>query len=208
MTDRVFFPLVALIAVAMVAIAAWRPPETCPTGSISVSSTYYKVIPINGVQLNRFVTNDYLEKAACQAEADYILSLSAPSDTVYPPSPDIGPHFRLAPDIEGVFSGNRIKILIEARGTGNGGAFEMNYYSGPEGSSGWQQFELASEYGQHVFDYEVPSASQDQGVDFLAIRPVSGSTEQSLEIRDVTFLVLSLMTGEERQQALSEHVDP
>ena len=75
MTDRVFFPLVALIAVAMVVIAAWRPPETCPTGSISVSSTYYKVIPINGVQLNRFVTNDYLEKATCQASSHLIANL-------------------------------------------------------------------------------------------------------------------------------------
>lgn len=208
MTDRVFFPLVALIAVVMVVIAAWRPQETCPTGSISVSSTYYKVIPINGVQLNRFVTNDYLEKAACQADADYILALSAPANTVYPPSPDIGPHFRLAPDIESSFSGNWIKVLIEARGTGNGAAFELNYYSGPEGGSGWQQFELSSDFRQHVFDYEVSAASQDQGVDFLAIRPVSGSTEQNLEIKDITFLVLSLMTGEERRQALSDHVDP
>ena len=194
----------------MVIIAARPPPEACPVGSVSVSSTYYKIIPLKGAQLNRFITNDFVEKRTCDVNTDYVLSLTAPANTIYPASPDIGPHFRLAPDIESVFSGNQIKILIEARSTGSSDerAFELNYFSGPKGASGWQRYELLPTYSQFVFDYTVPKASQEQGVDYLAIRPVAGASAEQVEIRDITFLTLSLMNGTERRKALADHVDP
>lgn len=193
------------LAVAMVVIAAWRPPESCPSGSVSVSNTNYSVIPITGKQLHRFITKDYVETAVCDADSDYLLKISAPADVLYPASPDSGPHFRLAPDIEASLSGNVLKLLIEARSLTAGTALELNYYTGPEGGSGWHRYELSSDFEQLVFDYEVP-ARQDQGVDFLAIRPVSASSQQDIEIRNVTFLTLSLMNAEQRRDAIAEHV--
>ena len=206
LSDRVFFPLAFTVAIAMIVTAAWRPPQTCPSGSVSVSSTYYKVIELSDKQLNRFFESEYTAKSPCSTDPGYVLALTTPAGSTYPPSPDVGPHFRMAPDIEAVFSGNQLKIIIEARSSSEAPALELNYHSGPEGTSGWERFDLTPEYRQYIFDYKVPKASQGQGVDYFALRPFRSETDQTVEIRKVTFLVLSLMSPEERRKALAEHV--
>ena len=208
LSDRVFFPLMLLAAISMVFVAARRPAPTCPSGSVSVSNTYYKVIPLTGHQLNRFVTNEHVQKTDCNLETDYVLALTTAANKIYPESPDIGPHFRLAPDIESVFSGNQIKLLIEARSREKDASFEVNYFAGPEGSSGWKRYELNQTYQQYIFDYRVPTASQDSGVDFLGIRPTGTHSDTTIEIRDLTFLTLGLMSKDERDDALAKFVKP
>lgn len=189
MPDKIFFPLMLAVMAGMVWIASWRPADACPTGSVSAANTDYVTVRISGTQLNRFVPKDGLEISPCKADMNYILGLRA-TKSVFPPSPDAGPHFRLAPDIEVAFAGHIVRITVRARAAPENGAtgFEVNYFTGPEGASGWRSFPLSATFEDHTLEYSVPPASQAQGVDFLGIRPLVTDGADGLEIESVTFV--------------------
>ena len=185
--DKIFFPLILLSILGMIWLATLRQAEICPTGSVSAAHTDYVTIKISGSQLNRFMPGQGLEMAPCQANTDYVLNLRAKTAD-FPATPDTGPHFRLAPDIEVALSNQNIKVIIRARASTQTGAkaFEANYFTGPEGASGWQKFALTETYQDHVFDYAVPAANKDRGVDFLGIRPMVEAGANGFEIESVT----------------------
>ena len=161
---------------------------------VSGANTDYATITVAGTQLNRFIPKQSLTMAACNADETYVLALRAIDDS-FPPSPDIGPHFRIAPDIEVAFSNNKIRVIVRARSSPVDGAaaFEANYFTGLEGGSGWQSFTLSDTYQDHAFDYTVPQAGEAQGVDFLGIRPIVDTAQTGIEIESVTFLNLAFL---------------
>lgn len=197
MPDKIFFPFMAAIIIGMVWLASQRSPDACPTGSVSAANTDYVTIKISGPQLNRFLSGQTLSKAQCRADSDYLLTLTALA-LDFPSSPDAGPHFRLAPDIEVAFSNRKVRISMRARATAQNGAsgFQANYHTGPEGASGWVSFPLTKVFEDYTFDYQVPPADQDQGVDFLGIRPISVTVGDAFEIESLTFLNLSLQSAQ------------
>ena len=177
-----------LLIVGMVWVATWRDTDACPTGSVSAANTDYRTIKVSDIQLNRFISGDKVEQTPCNANEPYLLGLRALTPDL-PVNVDVGPHFRIAPDIEVAFSGRSIRILVRARaGQINGAAgFEVNYLTGPEGESGWRQFDLTDTFQDYEFQYVVPEAGQEQGVDFLGIRPITAQQTSSMEIESVIF---------------------
>ena len=171
----------------MIWLATLRQADICPSGSVSAAHTDYVTIKISGSQLNRFMPGQGLEMADCQASTNYVLKLRAKTSD-FPTTPDTGPHFRLAPDIEVALSKQNIKVIIRARASAHAGAkaFAANYFTGPEGASGWKKFALTDTYEDHMFDYTVPAANQDRGVDFLGIRPLVEEGANGFEIESVT----------------------
>lgn len=180
-----------LIIIGMVWAAAWRDEDACPTGSISGANTDYRTIKVNGSQLNRLIPGDTIEVGPCQANVPYILSLKALTDQ-FPSSPQAGPHFRIAPDLDITFAKKRIQVIVRARASANEGAkaFEVNYATGPEGESGWKTFTLSDQFSDYTLDYNVPASRQAQGVDFLGLRPVIEAGQTSFEVESLTLLNL------------------
>ena len=193
MTDTVFFPLAGLIAVLMISLAMRQPGGALPTGSISGADTDYRIIRVGGVELNRFVPSEYADYAIVPTDSGPVLRIT-PTQDFFPANADSGPHFRLAPDIETVFSGRELRVSVRARSTAEDGAaqFELNYFAGPEGQSGWQRFQLEPNFKNFSFEFKVPAAKQDQGVDFLGIRPVIDAKGAGIEIESLTFVNLHL----------------
>lgn len=193
LTDRIFFPLIACIAIALVLLAMQRSESPLPTGSVSGAKTNYLDVRIDGVQLNRFIP-DQMDMSLIPIGDNYILDLSAASGD-FPSAVNAGPHFRLAPDLEVAFSGQKLQITVRARASAETGAeaFEVNYLSGPEGSSGWQTFPLTPDFTDYHFQFRAPLASQERGVDFLGIRPLveDGSKPVDMQVESVTFLNIS-----------------
>jgi hypothetical protein len=187
--DRLFFPLMLLFILGMVWAATWRDKEACPTGSVSAANTDYRTIKVSGMQLNRFISGETIDKAPCKASIPYRLGLRARTAD-FPADADIGPHFRIAPDIEVAFSGKPIRIVVRARTAKTNGAegFELNYLTGPEGQSGWQYFALTDTFADYTLSYNVPEAGQEQGVDFLGLHPVAEAQFSEMEIESITFL--------------------
>ena len=193
LTDTVFFPLAGLLAIVMVSLAMRQPSNPLPTGSISGADTDYRIVRVSGLDLNRFVAGEYSDYAIVPTDSGPALRIS-PATDFFPDNPDKGPHFRLAPDLETVFSGRDLRINVRARATETNGAahFEVNYFAGPEGQSGWQKFALQPDFKNYSFEFTAPLANQDLGVDFLGIRPVIDSEGAGLEVESLTFINLHL----------------
>ena len=208
MTDKFFFPLSLVILVGMVWVATLRSETACPVGSVSAANTDYKTITVTGHQLNRFIVGDYATKNDCRTDQPYILAIAASTES-FPPSPDVGPHFRLAPDIETAAADRNLRLVISARAAPQNGAksFEISYFAGSAGRSDWQAFELSDTFENYTFLYRTPPLGANQGVDFVGIRPVIANGASGLEIDSFTLLNLSLMDAKERLEANAPFVD-
>ena len=158
-----------------------------PSGSVSGGGTDYSEIIVEGRELNRIVGGGQSLIELIE-EDKTLLRIETEVDTLSE-TPEYGPHFRLAADLENMFSGRTLQVTVRARPSDKYGAlaFKVNYSTGKNGESDWIEFPLSSSFKDYTFTYDVPERSQDPGVDFLAIRPVTPEKRRAIEIERVTF---------------------
>lgn len=193
MKDYIFFPMILCLAVLLVGLALRTSGDDLPTGSVSGANTNYRVIRVDGEDLNRFDAGEEAVRFLRRSESDPVLVVRATADE-FPGSPDAGPHFRLAADLQTAFSGRQVRVNIRARSAEVDGAkaLEIAYMAGPEGRTRWQRFNLNDKFSNYAFNFNVPVAQFEQGFDFVGIRPVINPGETSIEIESLTLVNLSL----------------
>jgi hypothetical protein len=174
MRDRVFFPLAGLLVLMMVGLALQPGIGRLPTGAVAGDGINYKRIVIDGSYLNKIIAGGEARTRLLRTDAGgYVLQIEAEAGMLAD-APELGPHFRLAPDIELQLAGKKIRCTVRARPAEDRGAMQMqaNYSAGRTGESGWQVFNLQPGFADFSFEYKLPPVSGEQGVDYFAIRPV------------------------------------
>lgn len=187
MRDRLFFPLAGLLVLLMVGLAVQPGIGQLPTGSVAGDGMHYDRIVIDGAYLNKVIAGgDARTRLLRTADRGYLLEISAEADALLE-APEQGPHFRLAPDIEVQFSGRKIRVTVRARPAADQGAMQIrvNYSAGRAGESGWKQFDLQPGFTDFTFDYDVPVASGEQGVDYIAVRPVVPEKRRGILVESI-----------------------
>ena len=185
LNDRIFFPLVLLLGVGMVVGALMVGRDASPTGPIGgASSIDYKIVPIEGENLQRL---EGLAFGAIASFEDEVMTLST-GPRPQPEQVSVGPHFKLAADLENVYSGHSIEIAIEAR-TISGAELEVNYDTGRLGESGWQRFKLSEDWQEYTFTYDVPLRAEgaESGFDYIGLRPVAETLPGIVNVRKIEF---------------------
>ena len=187
MNDRLFFPLILILAGAMVFLAMREDPDRLPTGPVGGADTDYSLVVIEDKNLNRILAGGAAEIDLIDLDGTKYLQISADAGALVE-DPALGPHFRLAADLETQFSGFTLKVTISAKPAADQGAmaFEANYSAGKAGQSGWQSFDLVPGWSDYSFEVRVPQNS-GQGVDYFGIRPVVLEKTRVVEIRSITF---------------------
>lgn len=188
MRDRIFFPLAGLLVILMVFVALQPGISRLPTGAVAGDGVNYDRIVIEGRYLNKVIAGGDARTGLLRTpERGYLLQIEAEA-LALAAAPELGPHFRLAPDLEVQFSGRKIRVTVRARPAGDKGAMEMqaNYSAGRVGESGWQKFALQPGFTDFAFEYDVPVATGEQGVDYLAVRPVVPEKERGVVIERIT----------------------
>lgn len=189
MRDRLFFPLAALLALLMVFLALQPGINRLPTGAVAGDGINYDRIVIEGRYLNKVIAGgEARTKLLRTQEGEYVLQIDAEADALAE-APELGPHFRLAPDLEVQFSGRKIRATVRVRPADDQGAMEVqaNYSAGRVGESGWKVFSLQPGFADFSFEYDVPAMSGEQGVDYFAIRPVVPEKRRGLVVERITF---------------------
>lgn len=173
MRDRLFFPLALALVMALVAIAFLPRIGRLPTGAVASDGMNYSRIEISGAYLNKVISGgEAVTRLERGPEGKYLLFIEAEKDALAD-SPELGPHFRLAGDIELQLAGHRVRVTVRARPAADRGAqkLRLNYSAGRAGDSGWRTFDLAPEFSDLSFEYDLPAIIGETGVDYLAIRP-------------------------------------
>ncbi len=188
MGDRVFFPLALVIAGLIVFVAVRPALGALPTGPVSVGDGQYNTVIVEGNQLNRIEGGGEARIELVQSTEETALQIETAAGTLSG-DPRLGPHFPLAADLERQFSGFEMAITVRARPGEPPGATQMmvNYSTGREGESDWQVFELKPEFDDYRFVYKVPVKTGENGLDYLAIRPVTPDKTRNLLIERVIF---------------------
>lgn len=173
MRDKLFFPLAALLTVVMVFLAIQPGIGRLPTGAVAGDGLNYNRIVIDGPYLNKIISGGDARAQLVRENDTYFLYIEAAAEALVA-APELGPHFRIAPDIEIQFASHRVRVTARVRPADARGAqqVEMIYSTGRAGDSGWQVLDLQPGFSEVSFEYDVPSPLGEQGVDYLAIRPV------------------------------------
>lgn len=188
MSDRIFFPLITLLAIALVGLALQPAMGALPSGPVSVGDGNYSVVTVDGLQLNRM-------EAAGESQIDLVRDDGEPHLRIetlagrLPDDPLRGPHFPLEADLEVQFAGHALTVEIRARPGETRGATQMmvNYSTGRDGESGWQVFDLQPDWQRFSFTYDVPIKTGANALDYLAIRPVTPDKSRVLLVERVVF---------------------
>ncbi|MFN4183143.1 MAG: hypothetical protein ACK4M6_00030 [Hyphomonas sp.] len=173
MRDKFFFPIAVILTVLMVFLALQPGVGRLPTGAIAGDGLNYNHIVIEGPYLNKIIAGGDARAQLIREDKSYYLYIEAAADALAA-APELGPHFRLAADIEVQFSGRRVRVTALVRPADTRGAqqVEVNYSAGRVGDSGWQVLDLQPGFSEVSFEYDVPLHQGEQGVDYIAIRPV------------------------------------
>ncbi len=174
MPDRIFFPLAGALVLLMAFLGIQPGIGQLPSGPVAGDGVNYDRIVIDGAYLNKVIAGgEARTKLLRTRDRGYVLQIDAAADALEAAA-ELGPHFRLAPDIETQYSGRRIRVTVRARPSGEPAAaqVQVNYSAGRVGQSGWRVFELKPGSAYYSFEYTVPVMSGEQGVDYIGVRPV------------------------------------
>ena len=188
MKDRLFFPLIALLAGGLVYLALMPGIGALPSGPVSVGDGNYSLVEVDGVQLNRIEAGGEVDIELVRGDGPTHLRIETIAGALQD-DPVLGPHFVLAADLEVQFSGFEMDVVVRAKPGERLGATQMmvNYSTGREGESGWQTFNLQPDWADFTLTYRVPVKPGENALDYLAIRPVTPDKTRSLLIESVTF---------------------
>ncbi len=172
MRDILFFPGAFILAVAMVWLAILPGFGRLPVGAVAGDGQNYDRIVIEGPYLNKIIAGgDARSELRRLDNGSYELLLAHQAGSLKD-APELGPHFRLAADIEQQLQSRRIRVIVRARPADDQGseALLVNYSAGRSGESGWQRLPLQSGFSEVSFEYAVPPRGPEQGVDYLGLR--------------------------------------
>ncbi len=187
MPDRIFFPLAGSLVLMLVWLGIQPGIGQLPTGPVAGDGANYNRIVIDGAYLNKVIAGGEARTRLLRTpDRNYALQIDAEVDALAA-DPELGPHFRLAQDIETQFSGRRIKVTVRARPIEDQGAtqVQVNYSAGRVGQSGWKVFDLQPGAAEFSFEYDVPVMSGEQGIDYIAVRPVVPEKRRGLVIEAI-----------------------
>ncbi|KCZ91800.1 hypothetical protein [Hyphomonas johnsonii] len=187
--DRFFFASALVLAALMVFLAIRPGIGALPTGPVAGDGTHYDKIVVQGNYLHKVFAGGNAKTELVEGDGGKKLLFVEAAAGVLRDQPELGPHFRLAGDLETQFSSMTIRVTVRMRPADDRGAMQaaVNYSAGRVGESGWQIFDLQPVFTDFSFDYDVPIAIGEQGVDYLGIRPVVPEKSRALLVERVTF---------------------
>jgi hypothetical protein len=188
MRDRIFFPLAGLLVILMVFLALQPGIGRLPTGAVAGDGVNYDRIVIDGSYLNKAIAGGDAQTELLRTPGGGFTLQVFAAAVALKDAPELGPHFRLAPDIELQLAGRKIRVTARVRPADQRGAMEvkLNYSTGRAGESGWRTFALQPGYSDVSFEYTLPPATGEQGVDYIAFRPVVPEKQRGLLVERIT----------------------
>lgn len=194
MQDRLFFPLAFVLASTFILMALQPFAERCATGPVSGGGRSAEDVTVQGREFCRFQPGSYdsIEIVAASGDTPAALRITREAGQDYQ-DPRSGPHLVLAEDIEYALEHRKIQIEIVARAAGDFPAsqFEADFFAKAEFETGWQPFNLTTEFQTFRFTFDAPPRGDTEGYDYIGIRPIVPDKHRTMEVRSVRVSALT-----------------
>ncbi len=188
MRDRLFFLLAFILASSFILMALQPFAHRVPSGPVSGGGRNAEDVTVKGDELYRFQPGSYdsIKVIPASGETPPLIRITRPKEQEYQ-DPRSGAHLVLAEDIEFALEHRKIQIEIEARAAGDFPAsqFSADYFSKAEFETGWETFDLTTEFQTYRFTFDTPPRGDTEGYDYLGIRPEVPDKQRTMEVRSV-----------------------
>lgn len=178
MKDWLFYPFAMLIIGGMIAYAL---SFATPTGADTATEfklegeTLSTLFPAEGTSFS--IAGDANNPNAYAVLSAHIAKELAP--------PSAGVFATLGPSWEKKFAGQNIRVTIHARkGRANPvDRFQFAYFTDGAGSSGWQTFDLSSEFQDISFEFTPGLPNGDPSSDYVGIWPDPNGRQRTMDVK-------------------------
>jgi len=177
--DQFFYPLAALIALAMVAFAL----SFGTTFELTKEEIMKEGYLLDGQDLSRLAAQPGTQAtfiAEIGTEPSFARLTSTVARKNLPPGP--GVFAPLGPPYEKAFATRRLKMTITARSSRISPLkkFHMGYFTAGSGDSGWKPRVLTEKWVDYVMEFTPGELNERQGLDHFSIWP--GDTSELLNM--------------------------
>lgn len=188
--DRFFYPLAAVVAVAMV-VFALSFGERIELTDQEIWENGYVMVGEDLVRLTAQPGTQAIFVGAANGEPAYarltstVLRSSLPTDKpgVFAP---------LGVDYERAFATRRLRLTITARASAIKGLdhFDMGYFTAGSGDSKWIRKKLSTDWTDYVMEYTPGTLTAQRGLDHFSIWPGETGELLSMDVREMRVEVL------------------
>ena len=188
--DRFFYPLAAIIALAMVVFAMSFADNPVLTNEEIWKHGYV----MSGEDLTRLAAQPGTQAefvAATGGQPAYArLTSTVARDSL--PTDKPGVFAPLGLDYERAFATRRLKMTITARASGISGLkhFDMGYFSAGSGDSKWNRKSLTNEWEDYTMQFKPGALTEQIGLDHFSMWPGETAELLSMDVREMRVEVL------------------
>lgn len=187
MADRVFYPLVILIAIALIAAALAPGPARLREARAELAGAGDAVVA-RGTALQHLQTGDGIgfEAGPDEDGPAYIRArASKPSDA---PPLSAGLFLSLSPAQERALAGRALRVSVVARARGSSPAeeFKFGYFVADERSdSGWKTFQPTPDFETYSFTFTPAKKTGEPNPDYVGLWPDAEGENRTLDIAQI-----------------------
>ncbi len=187
--DRIFYPLAALLAIAIVLLALSFGEKVELTDREIWCNGYV----MSGENLARLAAQPGTQSvfvAASGGEPAYARLTSTAARATIDPKPGI--FAPLGPEYERAFATRRLRLTITARSSAINGleAFDMGYFTAGSGDSPWVRKRLTPNWDDYVMEYTPGALTVNQGLDHFSMWPGETGELLTMDVREMRVDVL------------------
>ncbi len=186
--DRFFYPLAALIVVAMVAVALSF-GERIDLTDREIWNSGYTMTGEDLVRLTAQPGTQAVFVAAASEEPAYARLTSTAARDSLPPGP--GVFAPLGPQYERAFASRDIRMTVTARSSRINGleTFDIGYFSAGSGDSGWKRKTLTADWKDYVLDFRPGTLTEQVGLDHASVWPGETAELLNVDIKSIRVIV-------------------
>lgn len=187
--DRFFYPLAALLALAMVVFALSFGEKI----DLTDKEIWCKGYVMSGEDLARLTAQPGTQAvfvAASAADPAYarLTSTVARASIISKP----GVFAPLGTDYERAFATQRLRLTITARSSAIKGldAFDMGYFTAGSGDSPWNRRQLTPIWSDYIMEYTPAALTAQRGLDYFSMWPGEMAELLNMDVREMRAEVL------------------
>lgn len=192
--DRFFYPLAAVIVVAMVGFALSF-GERVELTECEIWSSGYTMEGEDLVRLTAQPGTQAVFVAAASGQPAYARLTSTAARDSLPKGP--GVFAPLGPQYERAFATRNLRMTVTARASRLNGleSFDIGYFSAGSGDSGWMRKTLSSGWAEYEMEFRPGALTELQGLDHASIWPGETAELLNVDVQKITVRVLDPPPG-------------
>jgi len=186
--DRFFYPLAAIIAVAMI-LGALSFGDRIDLTDREIWDSGYEMAGEDLTRLTAQPGTQAIYVAATRDEPAYARLTSTAARDSLPPGP--GVFAPLGLQYERAFAAQDIRMTVTARSSRNNGleTFDIGYFSAGSGDSGWKRKKLSPEWKDYVLDFKPGALTERVGLDHASVWPGETAELLNVDIKSIRVVV-------------------